>query len=135
LMIGAVVKIFCTMTLTGIPEINVKGAAIGTVATYFVTFVLNMIAVYRYTGAKFPLIQIFVRPLVSVGVMSVGAIAGHRAVMAVIGSNTLGVLVGVMIAVVIYVVMIFATKTITPEELTMLPKGDKLAKLFRKIKK
>ncbi|MBQ4504971.1 MAG: polysaccharide biosynthesis protein [Firmicutes bacterium] len=135
LMIGAVVKIFCTMTLTGIPEINVKGAAIGTVATYFVTFVLNMIAVYRYTGTRFPLVQIFFRPLVSVGCMSVGAIFGHRAVMALLGSNSVATLAGVAVGGCLYVVMIFVTKTITPEELTMLPKGDKLAKLFRKIKK
>ncbi|MBQ6686499.1 MAG: polysaccharide biosynthesis C-terminal domain-containing protein, partial [Firmicutes bacterium] len=100
-----------------------------------VTFVLNMIAVYRYTGTRFPLVQIFFRPLVSVGCMSVGAIFGHRAVMALLGSNSVATLAGVAVGGCLYVVMIFVTKTITPEELTMLPKGDKLAKLFRKIKK
>jgi len=135
LMIGAVVKIACTLTLTGIPSINVKGAAIGTVATYFVTFVLNMIAVYRYTGAKFPLVQIFIRPLISVACMSVGAIGGHRAIMALLGSNSLATLGGVAVGGCIYVVMIFVTKTITPEELSMMPKGDKLAKLFYKRRK
>ncbi|MBO4992197.1 MAG: polysaccharide biosynthesis protein [Firmicutes bacterium] len=135
LMIGAVVKVFCTMTLTGIPSINVKGAAIGTVATYFVTFVLNLFAVYRYTGTKFPLVQIFVRPLISVAFMSVGATAGHRVIMAVLGSNSLATLGGVAVGGAIYVVMIFVTRTITPEELSLLPKGDKLAKLFYKVKR
>ena len=128
-------KVFCTMTLTGIPSINVKGAAIGTVATYFVTFVLNLFAVYRYTGTKFPLVQIFVRPLISVAFMSVGATAGHRVIMAVLGSNSLATLGGVAVGGAIYVVMIFVTRTITPEELSLLPKGDKLAKLFYKVKR
>ncbi len=130
LLIGAVVKVVCTLTLTGIPSINVKGAAIGTVATYFVTFLLNMIAVHRYTQAQFPLVQVFVRPLISVAFMSAGAVAGHRAIMALLGSNSLATLGGVAVGGAIYVAMIFITKTITPQELSMLPKGDKLAKLF-----
>ena len=134
LLIGAVVKVVCTLTLTGIPSINVKGAAIGTVATYFVTFLLNMITVHRYTGAQFPLVQIFVRPLISVAFMSVGAVAGHRAIMALLGSNSLATLGGVAVGGAIYVAMIFITKTITLQELSMLPKGDKLAKLFSRAR-
>lgn len=48
---GAVAKVVLTYWLTGIPEINVKGAAIGTVAAYIIASVLNLMAVsplYRY---------------------------------------------------------------------------------------
>jgi stage V sporulation protein B len=49
LFIGALVKVVLTYTLTGIQDINVKGAAIGTVAAYIVASTLNIIAVKRIT--------------------------------------------------------------------------------------
>ncbi len=135
LMLGAAVKVACTMTLTGIPSINIRGAAIGTVATYGVTFLLNLIAVRRYTGTRFSITQVFLKPLASVAVMSALAVAGHRLVMALADSNSLATLFGVALGGSAYVAMIFVTKTITPEELSMFPKGDKLMKIAHILQK
>ena len=44
LFIGAVFKFILTYTLTVIPSINVKGAAIGTVAAYATASILNLIS-------------------------------------------------------------------------------------------
>lgn len=134
LFIGAVVKIACTFYLTGIQSINVKGAAIGTVATYIVTFLLNLAAVKKYTGASFHAGKTFIRPLISVLAMSVCAWGTHRLIVGLVG-NSLATLVAVGAGGLVYLVMIFATRTITAEELSMLPKGDKLAKIAGRLSK
>ena len=49
--------------------------------------------------------------------------------------SRLATLIAIMIAVVVYAVMIFATKTITKEELATMPKGNKLVKILDKFMK
>ena len=70
LLAGAAVKIVLTYVLTGIPSINVRGAAAGTVAAYLTAAVLNIAAVKKYTGVAFDLQMTLVKPLLSAGVMS-----------------------------------------------------------------
>lgn len=134
LFVGALVKVACTFYLTGIESINVKGAAIGTVATYVVTFLLNLAAVKKYTGASFNVGLTFIRPLISVVAMSVCALGTYKLTVGMVG-NSIATLAGVAIGGCVYLVMIFATKSITSEELAMMPKGDKLVKLAGRFTK
>ena len=134
LLIGSTVKIGCTFFLTGIPKINVRGAAIGTVAAYAVAFLLNAIAVKRYTGARFDPVLTFVKPLISVLSMSVCAYGSHRLLLGMFG-NTLATLAAVGVGGAVYCVMLFVTKSVTIEELSMMPKGEKLAKVARALRR
>jgi stage V sporulation protein B len=47
LVVGCITKILITITLVSIPSINIYGAVIGTIVGYFITSVLNMIALRR----------------------------------------------------------------------------------------
>lgn len=132
LFIGAVVKVACTFYLTAIPAINIKGAAIGTVATYMVTFFLNLMAVRKHTGTKFQFGLVFGRPLVSVGAMSVIVFGVFRLTVGLLG-NSLATLLAIAAGGMVYLVMIFATKSITIEELSTMPMGRKLAKVASKF--
>lgn len=129
LCIGAVVKVACTFYLTGIEAINVKGAAVGTVATYAVTFLLNLAAVRKYTGARFSISLTFLRPLISALAMSVCVLGAYELLSGGLG-NTVATLASVAVGGCVYVVMIFATKSITTEELRLMPKGDKLVQIL-----
>ena len=53
LFIGAVAKVILTYSLTVIPSINIKGAAISTVAAYSIAAIIDMIAVVVITKIKF----------------------------------------------------------------------------------
>ena len=46
-------KVIITYKLTGIYDVNVKGAAIGIVLAYFIAAVLDFIAVMKYTQVRF----------------------------------------------------------------------------------
>ncbi|MBE6031641.1 MAG: polysaccharide biosynthesis protein [Clostridiales bacterium] len=142
LAIGAVVKVILTYTLTGLPDYNIKGAAVGTAAAYVVAAVLNLMAVRRYTKVRINMKQAVAKPLVASVVMAVFAWLIYHGVFAVLDGrmrdslvNAGSVGIAVIIAVVIYGVLLLATKTITIEEISKLPKGAKLARILRRFQR
>jgi hypothetical protein len=48
-------------------------------------------------------------------------------------SNALATIVAIIAGVLVYIIMLFASKAINPEELRLLPKGEKLYRLYKKI--
>lgn len=133
LFIGAIVKIGLTYTLTGIDSINVKGAAIGTVAAYIVASTLNIMAVKKYTGVKFDVMLTFVKPIISVITMSIFVWVSYRILFGVLG-NGFSTVIAIIIGAAVYAVMLFITKAITNDELKMIPKGNKIVKVINRIK-
>ena len=133
LLVGAVVKIFATYTLCSIPAINVKGAAYGTVIAYAIAAFLSYLSVKKHTGVEFNLNLCFVRPIISGAVMGVivwlvfHAAEGHF-------GNSVSTLLAVAGGVLVYVIMIFATKTITVDDLRGVKKLEKLTNLLDKVR-
>ncbi len=132
LLIGAVAKLVLTYFLTGIPALNVKGAAIGTVAAYVIATALNFAAVKKYTGTKFDFGLTYVKPLISAAVMGVLAYGIYFVISMFLG-NSISTLVSIAIAGIAYLVMLFVTGAIREKELVEFPKGDKLVKVYRKV--
>jgi len=134
LFTGAIVKVILTYWLTGIGSINVKGAAMGTVAAYIVASTLNIIAVKRITGVKFDVMLTYVKPVASALVMSAAVWVSYRILFGFFG-NALSTIIAILVGVVVYCGMLFITKSIKKEELKTLPKGGKLLNLINKFKK
>ena len=133
LAVGAVCKVFVTYTLTGIPALNVKGAACGTLTAYAVAAILDFIGVVKYTGTKVDMKLTFLKPLAAALIMGAGARGVYALISPVLG-NAVSVLVSIGAGAVIYVLMIFALKAITAEEIEGLPKGKTLLRILRKVK-
>lgn len=134
LMGGAIVKVYLTYTLTGIESINVKGAAIGTVSAYIIASFLNILAVKMYTGVRFNVMQTWIKPLISALVMGELVWLTHWFLVGTVG-NSLATVLAIVVGVIVYGMMLFLTKSITNEELRMLPKGQKLMNIVRKFRK
>lgn len=124
LFIGAVVKFAATYILTGIPAVNVKGAAIGTALAYLVAAVLNYIAVRRYTDFKPDVTLAFVKPLASAAIMSAFAYLTYWAAKHIWG-NTLSSLAAIAAGVAVYLVLILLTGSIRLEEIKNMIKRGK----------
>ena len=133
MFIGMIFKIILTWILVSFRSINVNGAAIGTVVAYAVSVVLNLRAVVRYTKVKIKYGLVFVRPMVSALTMGVLVFASYKAVMMLLHKNSIATLISIGIGIVVYGLMILKTKAISAEELSMIPKGEKLAKIAKKI--
>lgn len=135
LVIAVIVKIVITWVLTGIYSVNILGAAAGTVTAYAIAAILDVIAVKKYTGTHFNLKKTVVKPFVSSAVMGIVTWGVFNILYNLLDGSRLATLIAIMIAVVVYAVMIFATKTITKEELATMPKGNKLVKILDKFMK
>ena len=137
MLAGGIVKIACNLLLVSRPEINILGAAIGTIACYGVICVLNCIFISRSMKVSPRYGRAFLPPLVSTLVMAVCAWAvyglcaralhvpqaGRMMLVASLG-------VSILIAIVVYVVMIVVTKSVTLEDMKLIPRGEKIAKLL-----
>lgn len=143
LAIGAAVKVVVTYTLTGIPAINIRGAAIGTVLAYIVASALNLIAVRKYTGTRFNLSMTIGKPLIAGLAMSASVfVIYHLAEMIFSGFiesanfvNALAALAAIGVGVLVYVFMLLVTRAVTDEELRFFPKGEKLVGLLSRFQK
>ncbi len=133
LAVGAVSKVLVTFTLTGIPALNVKGAACGTLTAYAVAAILDLIGVIKYTGTKIDYVLSFGKPLGASLIMGAAARLAYELAHRALG-NALSVVIAIGAGAVVYVLMIFALKAIAPNEIEGLPKGKALLKLLRKVK-
>ncbi len=127
--IGGVVKLATNFILVGMPAINISGAPIGTCLCYGTITVLNIIAIRR-EGIGFSFSRVFVKPLISSAVMGVFAYLIFPPIAGFVGNNV-GILVTIGMAAVVYVLMLVATKALPREDILMLPKGEKIARLLR----
>ena len=133
MLLAGVMKLAAVYVLTGNPAIGIRGAAVGAAACYLCIAVLNLIAIRRYVPQKPALLKNLLRAFLPAAVMG-GVVFGiYRGLLALLGADGSRVLlcgVPIAVGVVVYAVMIVVCRSITKEDCQLLPKGDKLAKLF-----
>jgi len=134
LLFGAVVKVLLNYILTAIPEINIRGAALGTVAAYMVSSLLNILAVYRLIGFKFDVKQLLLKPIIASASMGVAVVFTYSKILEVTGSSNLSTLAAIGVGVIVYMLMLLSIGGIYEKDLKLIPViGSKAAGLFKKI--
>ena len=132
LVIGALVKVVVSYTLTSVPFINIRGAAIGTVAGYGVSAILNLYAIIKHQKSNMRVTKIIMKPAIATGVMVAAAYFSYRAIFVLIGRNSIATLVSVVFAALVYAVVLILIKGIAAEELEMAPGGKRLSSILKK---
>ena len=131
LAIGAVVKLVVSLTLTQQPQINIMGAAIGTLSCYAVAAVLDIIMVVKYSKIRFKLLDYVVKPIICGGIMTVIVLYVYKALY--LKSNTVACLVSIAAGAVIYIALLFILRALRPEDMETIPGGGKITKIMRKL--
>ena len=129
MFLGGLVKLAMNYVLIGNPDINIKGAPIGTLTCYALISAINLAVVYRVAEEKPRYLHLFGKPLAASVLMGLCAHFSYRFLSGVLG-NTLATLGAIGIAVVVYLVLVLALRVITREDLEMVPKGDKIARIL-----
>jgi len=133
LMAGLVVKCMTTYVLVGLPELNVEGAAIGSTLGFAAIGIYNTYAVKRFTGINFDLKLSVWKPL-GAGIIMYACVAGLYHILNLILGNSLATLISVGAGALLYGALLIKTGAIAKNEIRLLPKGDKLEILLKKIK-
>lgn len=132
MLIGGVVKVLVNYWLVGIPELNITGAAIGTVCCYAVITVLNLVSMARLTdGQKASPVKSLIKPLLAALAMGLAAYMSYHVLHTYLSSQKLACLAAVAVGVVVYGIFVFVLRVITYEDCMLLPKGEKIAKILR----
>lgn len=162
MLAGGVVKIITNYILVGTHNFNIGGAPISTLLCYMTIATLNLIQVKRILSPTFNFTDNIIKPLVSAAVMGVVAFFGYNFTASLIGgpqfdlSFTLHFIeavppvtpvagnlrlkaiialgVAMILAVIVYMIMIFMLKAIKKDDILMMPKGEKLSNLLVKLK-
>lgn len=132
LFIGAVVKVILTYVLTAIPSINIKGAAISTVAAYTIAALLDLYSLVKISKIKLDIKNIFIKPLISAVGMAVVARISYLLLLGIIGDK-LSTIIAILMGAVIYFILLIATGSITSEDFKLLPNGEKIEKKLGKF--
>lgn len=135
LALGCGIKIGLNYLLIGIPSINVNGAVFGTAAFYLFCIIYNYAVLKKETGVKIDLKTVIIKPLVASVLCGVSAYGVYTVVSRVAGfGNTLACLAGIAVAVLVYGISVLLMKTLVKNDILMLPKGEKIAKILEKYR-
>lgn len=131
MILGGIIKIVTNYHVVGIPGVGIYGAPIGNILCFGLCLVLDLIVICRVLRNRPKLMSIFLKPFVASAFMGAGAWAVYGLLYRLLESNTIAVLVAILVGVVIYGVLIIALKGISRQDLALMPKGDKIARLLR----
>lgn len=134
LAIGIGVKTILNIVLIPIQAIGIYGATFSSILCYFITFVIEMIALIRITKIKFNIFKIAIKPAIaSLGMIAVSMLC-FKLMLPSLG-NDISIIIAIAIAVIIYGVLVIGLKVLDKEEWKLIPKGEKIYNMLGKIKR
>ena len=132
--IGMVFKVILSYTLTGIPSINIFGSAIGTLTAYAVAALIEFLYIKKHLNMKFSKKEFLLKPLLTVITMFVVVKMSYALTFKILASNTLSTLISIMIGGLVYVIVLLAIGGMRKEEILLMPKGEKIYRMLKKLK-
>ena len=130
--IGVITKFILNMTLLRIPSINVYGASIGSVACHLVAFLIAFAVLRKNVKLNLTWSNFVIKPILSTAIMGICSYAIYIILSGIIGAK-LATIIAIFAAVIIYALAIIVTKTLSKEEIKMLPYGIKIYNFLEKI--
>ena len=131
---GALVKMVCNYSLVGLPEIGIHGAPVGTCLCYLTILTINLWHIRRQK-VPFSLVRSFGKPLLCAALMGLFVGLIFEPLANLLGSGRLmeglAVFFTVGLAAIFYLLLLAATRALPREDVLMLPKGEKLAKMLK----
>lgn len=143
--VGAVLKIIVNFVLIGIPQINMFGAIVGTLVCYGVTTVMNVFVLLKETKVRLSFTNTVFKPFICSALCAAGAFLTYNFASPVlsgidalnrsarINGSTISAAAAIIVAVIIYILMVLLTKCVLESDVVMLPKGEKIAKVMKKL--
>ena len=156
-LLGCGLKLLVGYLLIGNPDISIKGGAISTVVCFGLIAVLDLVIIKLALPRSLSYARVFVKPVGASAVMGLAAWAIYGLLSRLLAAlkpfqalaedgsvllndagaailswkgNALAVMAAIGVAVVVYFALILLTRAISREDLALMPKGDKIARLL-----
>ena len=132
--IACAVKIVLNYVLVGMPQFNIKGAAISTLACYSISVFVNIFFLIKYTKVKINFVSIVLKPVIAA--IACGAAAwgaNYILLKKALFDGKIITLIAIICAAMVYGIMLLLLKAMSKEDILMLPAGEKIAKVLEKL--
>lgn len=126
--IGCITKLVVNNFM--VRSVGVIGAPVGTLACYVIVAVLELAIIKRVIPAAPNYGRVFAKPAISAAVMGLAVWAVYGLLSRFLG-NSLSTLGAIAVGVIVYAVLVVGLRAISKEDLALMPKGDKIAKILR----
>ena len=134
MIIGGAAKILVSYNLVGNPRIMIFGAPVGTLTCFTLVSVLNLAIIKRVVPHPPSYIKVFLKPLIASAVMGAAVWASHGLLSRFLSGSfvreAVATLGAILVGVVVYALLILAVKAISSDDLALMPKGEKIAKIL-----
>lgn len=127
---GAVVKILANYFLVG--HIGILGAPLSTVLCYLTAATMNIFFTVKCVGRLPDIKKMFFMPLLC-AIISIGSGAGAYLILDNWIPSRLATLVAIIVILLVYLFMIIRSKTVSEDEVKMLPQGNKIRDFLKKM--
>ena len=137
--VGALVKITLSYILVANPNLGIVGSPIGTLACFAVIVSLNLIFIKVRVKERFKAANSVIKPLICALVMAGVAFFTFEGLYLLcsgfLGTGRVAVIiylaVAILTGIIAYITLIVLTKAITKEDLTYIPKGEKIGNILK----
>lgn len=129
-VVGGIIKIVVNYRLVGDYDINILGAPVGTLACFGAVALLDILFIRLVVPSPPSFLRAFIKPLIASVLMGGAAWAVCGLATRYVGPR-LGCLVGIAAGVVVYFALVVLMKVFSKDDLELMPKGDKIAKILR----
>lgn len=134
MLAGGVIKIVLNYNVVVLPQVGIYGAPLGNIFCFALCLILDLIVMARVIPGRPKYIPLFAKPAAAAAVMGLGAWAVHGLLAKLLAANRLGnavaTLAAIVVAVAIYGVLVIVLRAITKEDLSLMPKGEKIARIL-----
>ncbi len=131
MLCGAGVKIIANYIL--LAKIGIAGAPISTVLCYLTAATLNIFFTVKFVGKLPSIKKIFGMPLLC-GIISIGFSAIIYLLFKLFIPTQIATVISLICLAILYIFLVIRTKTVTKEELVLMPYGEKIAYYLKKIR-
>ncbi|MBO4212855.1 MAG: polysaccharide biosynthesis protein [Clostridia bacterium] len=129
---GALTKLVLNIIL--VSSFGMIGAPISSVVGYFVMAAINFGFVIKYAASDVKPGKIVVKPLISALIMTVFAAFSYYLLHYLTSSIKISVVVAIILSAVLYVFLLIIIKGIEKDDVLLMPGGDKIYNVLKKIK-
>ncbi len=144
MLTGGLVKILANYNVVALPGVGIYGAPLGNILCFGLCLVLDLVVVARVIPRRPRYLPIFLKPLTASALMGGAAWAVYGMLSRLLRTasqegvytlswkgNAVATLAAIAVAMAVYLVLVVVLRCISRDDLALMPKGEKLARLLR----
>ena len=142
---GGVVKIFANYNAVAMPRVGIYGAPLGNILCFGLCLLLDLIIIARAVPRHPRYLDVFLKPMIASAAMGAAAWAVYGLASKVLSSvpegeteavlsragSVISVMGAIGVAMAVYFGLVIALRAISRDDLSLMPKGEKIARLLR----